>query len=338
MLPKGKTQEKCCKRTVKDMENSRDTGALTVSRAEAGQKLLNFLQRRISAPTADFHRWIRTGQVRVNGSRARAFDRLAEGDAVRVPPFAQRLPAGRDTPRDMAEQMRSRLDIVFEDDDILVLAKPAGLPVQGGTGHRDSIASRLAEERAYAAFVPAPVHRLDKDTSGLLVAGKTYAAVRLLTDAMAGRGEARPVKEYLAWVEGSWPFDDTRELHDRLTKDEKAQRMVVLPAGAKPGEGQDARCMVTPLRRKRMQGRERTLLLVRLLTGRTHQIRVQLASRGHPVSGDPWYGEKTREGLKLHAFRLTIPVPGGKSRSLELPPPWQGAWSLAPDEKETLPL
>ena len=99
------------------MDNVRDTQALSVSRAESGQKLLNFLQRRISASTGDFHRWIRTGQVRVNGARAKAFDRVAEGDMIRVPPFAERLPAGAqqtDVPLP-AERKRSRLDIVFED-------------------------------------------------------------------------------------------------------------------------------------------------------------------------------------------------------------------------------
>ncbi len=328
------------KRTVKGllkyMENSRDTGALSVSRAEAGQKLLNFLERRISAPTADFHRWIRTGQVRVNGARSKPFDRLAEGDMVRVPPFAQRLPAGSLPPEKVpALPPSSRLDIVYEDEDILVVAKPAGLPVQGGTGHSDSIAARLAKERARAAFVPAPVHRLDKDTSGLLVAGKTYAAVRLLTDALAGRSEERPVKEYLAWVEGSWPQEEPLELHDRLAKDDKAQRMVVTKKTKDENapEGREARCIVTALERRRVHGRDCTLLLIRLLTGRTHQIRVQLASRGYPVAGDPWYGEKGREGLKLHAFRLTLPVPGMKSRTLELPPPWRGAWSFPAQKK-----
>lgn len=312
------------------MEHSKNTGTLLVSRAEAGQKLLNFLQRRINAPSSDFHRWIRTGQVRVNGGRAKAFDRLNEGDAVRVPPFAEPLPAGSaasDMPPAPETVRGGRLDIVFENEDVIVIAKPAGLPVQGGTGHSDSIASRLAEERARADFVPAPVHRLDKDTSGLLVAGKTYAAVRLLTDALAGRGGKAPRKEYLAWTEGAWPYGETRELSDYLAKDEKAKHMRAASRGE--AEAREARCVVTPLEKRRIHGREHTLVLVRLLTGRTHQIRVQLALRGHPIAGDPWYGESSREGLKLHAFRLELPLPGGRSRSLELPPPWKGEWKPA---------
>ncbi|WP_446425546.1 pseudouridine synthase [Mailhella sp.] len=333
------------------MEHEKNRQGLAVSRAEAGQKLLNFLQRRVDAPTGDFHRWIRTGQVRVNGTRAKAFDRVAEGDMVRVPPFAVFLPAGSGNGKEHADRPEnpmpkprpdtarkpapSSLSIVYEDEDVLVIAKPAGLPVQGGTGHSDSIASRLAAERAGADFVPAPVHRLDKDTTGLLVAGKTYAAVRLLTDALAGRSGTAPRKEYLAWVQGRWPFspeDGPQELRDFLAKDQKAQRMKTVRS-SKNGEteGQEARCVVTALETRRIpegsKNSEYSLLLVRLLTGRTHQIRVQLASRGHAVAGDPWYG-KDADGLKLHAFRLSLPLPNGETRTLELLPPWKGAWKV----------
>jgi len=330
------------------MDSEKNRQALSVSRAEAGQKLLNFLQRRVEASSGEFHRWIRTGQVRVNGSRAKAFDRVEEGDMVRVPPFAVFLPAGSEAREHLRqesansqqnkhgrpEKKSASLHIVYEDEDLLVIAKPAGLPVQGGTGHSDSVASRLASERAGADFVPAPVHRLDKDTTGLLVAGKTYTAVRLLTDALAGRGGEAPRKEYLAWVEGRWPFspkDGPQELHDVLTKDQKAQRMKTVH-GVKPEEGQEARCVVTALETRRMpegpQGREHTLLLVRLLTGRTHQIRVQLASRGHAIVGDPWYGKSSQEGLKLHACRLVLPLADCGKRTLELLPPWKGAWKV----------
>lgn len=320
------------------MDNEKDIKALSVSRAESGQKLLNFLQRRISASTGDFHRWIRTGQVRVNGARAKAFDRVAEGDMIRVPPFAERLPAGTqqtDVPLP-AERKRSRLDIVFEDGDIIVLAKPAGLPVQGGTGHRESVASILAEERARADFIPAPVHRLDKDTSGLLAVGKTYAAVRFLTDALAGRSEVRPLKEYLAWVEGSWPHDGAVELRDLLAKDEREQRMKTFSSGKDGDDAKEARCVVTKLEERIVRGRTCSLLLIRLLTGRTHQIRVQLASRGHAIVGDPWYGDGEpipRDGLKLHAFRLSLPLPDGRKRDFELPPPWKGPWRYDKTER-----
>lgn len=323
------------KERSESMDNERDTKALAVSRAESGQKLLNFLHRRVNAPAADFHRWIRTGQVRVNGARAKAFDRLSEGDMVRVPPFAERLPAGSGVSPSPEKKKRSRLTVVFENEDILVLAKPAGLPVQGGTGHKESVASILAEERADASFVPAPVHRLDKDTSGLLVAGKTYAAVRLLTDAFAGRGAARPRKEYLAWVEGRWMQDGPVELRDNLVKDRREQRMKTFSADPAGTEAKEARCTARKLAERVIHGRQYSLLLIHLITGRTHQIRVQLASRGHAVAGDPWYGtkdENPRESLKLHAFRLSLPVPDGKRLDFELAPSWKGPWAWKEDQ------
>lgn len=297
-----------------------------MSRAESGQKLLQFLLRRLDAPAGDLHRWIRTGQVRLNGKRAKAFDRVEEGDAVRIPPFAAFLPAGAGATSLCPKP--SSLDIVYEDEDLLVINKPAGLPVQGGTGHRDSVAARLARERAGALFVPAPVHRLDKDTTGLLAAGKTYAAVRLLTDALAGRGNTPLRKEYLAWAEGRWPAQGARELLHFVYKEKETGRMKALDSPQKGA--QEARCLVTPQGVRSIDGQEYALLLVRLFTGRTHQIRVQLAACGHAVAGDPWYGGQKPfvSGLKLHAFRLELPLPNGERKVLTCLPPWLPPWDV----------
>ena len=167
--------------------------ALTVSRAESGQKLLNFLQRRIEAAAGELHKWIRSGQVRVNGGRSKAFDRVSEGDLVRVPPFAALKAPGSASPVRPRPAFANAfggaaiLPVIYEDEEILVQNKPSGLPSQGGTGHADSVASLLAARFRHAEFVPAPVHRLDKDTSGLLIVGKSYAALRRLSDALAGR-------------------------------------------------------------------------------------------------------------------------------------------------------
>jgi 23S rRNA pseudouridine955/2504/2580 synthase len=318
------------------MENASNNQMLTVSYAESGQKLLNFLLRRIDATVGELHRWIRTGQVRVNGSRAKAFDRIEEGDRIRTPPFAQYLAAGSDSHQTDVilhknDSHRLPFPVVYEDKDLLVIAKPAGLPVQGGTGHKDSVAAYLAKVYCRSAFVPAPVHRLDKDTTGLLVAGKSYAAVRYLTDALADRTERSLQKEYLAWVQGSWDEGIPHELHDILSKDRKQQRMVILD-DASEEDGQEARCLVSPIERRVVQHKTYTLMRIQLLTGRTHQIRIQLASRGYTIVGDPWYGDRTLGhgyDLKLHAFRLFLPcIHSEKLLQLSLLPSWKSPWQV----------
>ena len=341
--------------------------ALIVSRAEAGQKLLNFLIRRVEAADGELHKWIRSGQVRVNGGRVKAFARVSEGDAVRVPPFAvvravvhagvhagvcagvcreERdagvvdMAASGEAPRDAGQGVGltagdgtrpvppiwPSVPIVHEDDELLVLNKPAGLPSQSGSGHSDSVASRLSAAYARTPFVPALVHRLDKDTSGLLLAGKSYAAVRRLTDALAVRHGEAPVKDYLAWVWGRWPHSAVRELHDRLIRDERRTRTTA-------DQGREALCLAAALTiRETPACGPVSLLLVRLVTGRTHQIRVQLASRAFPVLGDPLYGDAERDarcrvtGLRLHACRLFLPEPW--SLALEAAPDWPAPWAL----------
>ncbi|MFR7887637.1 MAG: pseudouridine synthase, partial [Bilophila wadsworthia] len=156
---------------------------LQVTAAEAGQKLLQFLSRRFEEPQSVLHRWIRTGQVRINGGRAKPFDRVELNDEIRVPPFAG---AGTKAERVPASSGGKELPpIVAETADVIVFCKPSGLPVHPGTGHTDSLTTRLEAAFAGSPFIPAPVHRLDRDTSGLLLVGKTYAAVRRLSDALA---------------------------------------------------------------------------------------------------------------------------------------------------------
>ena len=186
---------------------------LQVTAAEAGQKLLQFLSRRFEEPQSVLHRWIRTGQVRINGGRAKPFDRVELNDEIRVPPFAG---AGMKAERAPASSGGKELPpIVAETDDVIVFCKPSGLPVHPGTGHTDSLTTRLEAAFAGLPFIPAPVHRLDRDTSGLLLVGKTYAAVRRLSDALAAHGVA---KDYLAWVQGECPWSRPKRLEDHLAK------------------------------------------------------------------------------------------------------------------------
>jgi len=300
---------------------------LVVSPPEAGQKLLSFLARRTGAPSGELHRWIRTGQVRVNGARAKAFDRLEEGALVRVPPFAiqksvqpspEKTPAA---PLQGAQGKLQGLSVLYEDEHLLILEKPAGITVQGGSGHADNLAARVAGAFAGAPFIPAPLHRLDRDTSGIVAFGKSYRALRFYTDALAGR-ESTPAlrKDYLAWTEGTWK-NRLHALEDLLARNAKSGLMEICS-----GKGQPARLAALPLEARQIGGRPHTLMLARLFTGRMHQIRIQFSSRGHPVAGDPWYGHGGT-GLKLHAFRLFLPRMDEKPPlSIELPPPWQGEW------------
>ncbi|MEG6504567.1 RluA family pseudouridine synthase [Nitratidesulfovibrio sp. 1201_IL3209] len=337
---------------------------LVVTAAEAGQKLVQYLQRRCGAPPSAIQRWVRTGQVRINGGRCKPFDRVAEGDVVRVPPFA--LAEGNGGAAVAADREPGRsaggvagkaapplpvvsplppppppLRVVGRAEGLLVLLKPAGLAVQPGTGHDDCVTARLAAHHAGADFLPTPAHRLDRDTSGLLLVATSYARLRALSDAFAAREGL--VKEYLAWVAGRWPHEGAQTLRDRLEKQgapghEKVRRVEARSAGdaaagrfasgadtARDASGAEmgrfAACTVIPLRR----GDAASLLLVRLHTGRTHQIRVQLAGRGHPVMGDRKYGGPPGgQGMLLHAVRLTLP---GGERFTALPD-WTGRWKV----------
>ncbi len=286
-----------------------------VEPAESGQKLLQCLARRVNVSQTVLHKWIRTGQVRVNKGRRKPFDRLEEGDEVRLPPFAQEEfrtespPAALDLP------------IVWESDELLVINKPAGLPTQPGTGHEDSVCSRLAAAFPVSryGFTPTPAHRLDRDTSGLLLVARSYTTLRSLCDAFAARTAIQ--KEYLAWSAGTWPHDTTIRLVDTLGKGTDASF---------PGErmeqddtGKKAELDVTPL----LHRNGATLLRLSLLTGRTHQIRVQLALRKHPVLGDAKYGGRrafpkpTPTAMFLHAYRLCL-----NGQVFTAPPAWPHPW------------
>ncbi len=293
--------------------------AFTVTRAEAGQKLLQCLSRRLHEPENILHRWIRTGQVRVNGGRRKPFDRLEEGDEIRLPPFAApSLP-----PVPLPGGPEKALPIVFSSPELIVINKPAGLPVHPGTGHEDCLTARLAvmfPPEKYP-FAPTPVHRLDRDTSGLLLVARTYDCLQRLSAAFARREGLR--KEYLAWCAGMWSRPGTLVLQDRLQKTGAPNKERVRCGQ----EGRLAELEAEPV----LCRKDASLLRLTLHTGRTHQIRVQLASRGFPVIGDAKYGGKAafpagapEKGLLLHAWRLSA-----EGQTFSAPPPWKGRWHAA---------
>jgi 23S rRNA pseudouridine955/2504/2580 synthase len=318
---------------------------MVVSPEEAGQKLLQFLQRRLSreVPGSALLRIIRTGEVRVDGGRKKPFFRLSAGQEVRVPPLTRvtppanaasvGTPPGGTLPIDLSANQFANpigspadspaatpgLDLLFESPGYVAVRKPAGLCSHAGTRHKDSVADRLKALYAHAPFLPVLTHRLDKDTSGILLAAKSYAELRRLNDLFASRGV---VKTYLTWVDGAWPGKGPEIMEDQLDRLDLAQgqadRKKVLAASS--DEGKTARAEVRPLVRKR----QATLLLVRLFTGRTHQIRVQLSLRGHAVISDAVYGRKVRgTPMLLHALCLRLP-----ERALFAPPDWTGPFAL----------
>ncbi|PIE69145.1 MAG: RNA pseudouridine synthase [Deltaproteobacteria bacterium] len=281
---------------------------VTISAEEAGQKLVPFLQRRLgkTVPRSALMRVIRKGQVRVDGKRAKPFDRIARGQVVRIPPFAQ-----EQADRISCLDQHGDLPLLAEDRNMLVVNKPAGLPVHPGTGWTDSVVTRLQAMFPDAPFAPTPVHRLDKNTSGILVVARAYGFLR---DMQQLWQQGQVDKVYLAWVQGRWPTRTTMRLTDRLTKSGgKGQEKM------RVGSGKSGVCEVWPLR----VGREASLMAVRLLTGRTHQIRVQMASRGFPLIGDPKYKGPRYPTMLLHAWRLSWP-----HHVFSLLPSWTGAFAV----------
>jgi 23S rRNA pseudouridine955/2504/2580 synthase len=297
---------------------------VTVDENHDGQRLDNFLIRLCrGVPKSHVYRLIRSGQVRVNGGRADADRRLLSGDRVRIPPIRMSAPPADGEP-DPADARRSGVGaawglappIIHEDDDLLVLDKPAGMAVHGGSGISLSVIEALRRNRPEARFLEL-VHRLDRETSGALLVARRRPALLSLQQQFRDR---HTVKIYLAVVVGRWPFR-TRVLRHplrRLAAPDGDRRVVV------DDEGREAQTRVTGLARFELEGLgEVSLVMARLDTGRTHQIRVHLAQEGTPIVGDDKYGDFglnrqfAKRGLRrmfLHAWRLEVSHPNGSGR------------------------
>lgn len=297
-----------------------------VGEAESGQKLLRFLERRLDLPQNLLHRWLRTGQIRLNGRRCKPFEIVATGDVVRLPPFAQKLSLAADSAPPPLPAADSGLPpLLGVSGGIWAFNKPAGLAVQPGISHPESLSAQLADQYKDYAFRPAPGHRLDYGTSGVLLVGATFPALQQLqADFRAGKIH----KEYLAWVEGAWQSGEPVNLRHFLAEDGRAL--------AEPGQKrQECRCIARPV----VRADKFSLLQILLLTGRKRQIRAQLAACGHPVAGDGRYGARLpATGLKLHSCRIILPD-GSQFSCL---PEWEGAMAvselppiLEPEPKES---
>jgi 23S rRNA pseudouridine955/2504/2580 synthase len=287
---------------------------VSVTQAEAGQKLVQFLNRRLGGdvPRSAIMRWVRTGQVRVDSSRAKPFQKVTAGQTVRIPPYhretAHLVESGKE------RRNPFRLSKVHEDEELLLLAKPPGLATQPGKGVDENVDDLIRAEYADSKWPPTLVHRLDRDTSGLLLLAKSYRSLRALQRLWL---ENRVHKLYLAWVSGEVPWSGWTELREEVRETRDSEQKSV-PA----------------LSRVRVLRRDRgcTLVAVSLDTGRKHQIRIQMAGRGHPVLGDRKYGsERSSQGLLLHAYRLAW-----GERAFTLPPPWLGRFAVFPEDLQKL--
>lgn len=290
---------------------------LEVSPSEAGSKLLSFLERRLDLPVTLLFKWIRTGQVRVNGQRSGPYRLLAQGALVRVPPFrpAPESPASGTNPP--AELSAFGIEPVFEDDDLLVLNKPAGLACHGGSGQSGHLAAILRDLNP-GPFPISAAHRLDQDTSGLILAAKSLSCLKKLHEQFRA-GLIR--KTYLAWAPGLWPHERTTTLEHHLARQTtlKDGRPFERMLPVDDCSGALARSEVSLVR----QAGGASLLAVRPLTGRRHQIRAQLSACGFPIVGDRKYGGPAGPGLLLHALALTLPDQRSWLAWPAWPPPWE---------------
>lgn len=290
---------------------------LEVGPETAGQRIDNFLRTQLKgAPKTLIYRILRKGEVRVNKGRIKPEYKLQTGDLVRVPPL--RL-AERDEPVPLAQGLLERLEtaILYEDKALIVLSKPAGIAVHGGSGLSYGVIEALRQLRPELKDLEL-VHRLDRDTSGLLMVAKKRSMLRHLHEALRGD---EVDKRYLALVRGSWP-SARKQVSAPLQKNtlRSGERMVEVD-----DEGREALTLFRVLRRF---GDFATLVEAKPVTGRTHQIRVHARHAGHPIAGDAKYGDEdfTREirslggkRLFLHAYSLAVPLPEGGELRLEAP-------------------
>jgi 23S rRNA pseudouridine955/2504/2580 synthase len=300
-----------------------DSGTAGVSHAEidadtAGQRLDNFLLTRLKGvPRSHVYRLIRSGQVRVNSGRVRAHYRLRAGDSVRVPPVRRAAPK----PARSADGLGwLEACIVFEDDRLLVVDKPAGLAVHGGSGLEFGLIEGLRSLRPAAKSLEL-VHRLDQGTSGCILVASKRSALRQLHQLMREGGVR---KQYLALVRGQWQ-------HGAIDVDAP---LVVerLGGGARVRVAPDGKPALSRFRLVSHFGSFASLLEVEIPTGRTHQIRVHAAAAGHPIAGDERYGDFefnarcTERGLRrifLHAQLIEFTWPDSGAEfivSTPLPP------------------
>ncbi|NIG12649.1 23S rRNA pseudouridine(955/2504/2580) synthase RluC [Pantoea sp. Cy-640] len=291
---------------------------VAITAENAGQRIDNFLRTQLKGvPKSMIYRILRKGEVRVNKKRVKPEYKLEDGDEVRVPPVrvAEREEQAVSPKLDKVAALESC--ILYEDDYLLVLNKPSGTAVHGGSGLSFGVIEGLRALRPEARFLEL-VHRLDRDTSGILLVAKKRSALRSLHEQLREKGMQ---KDYLALVRGDWP-SHLKVVQAPLLKNilQSGERVVRISAEGKPSE-------------TRFKVEERfglaTLVKASPVTGRTHQIRVHTLHGGHPIAFDDRYGDREFDRqlaptglarLFLHAAALTFTHPNtGESLRMEAP-------------------
>lgn len=288
---------------------------LQITAEYAGQRLDNFLLRELKgAPKSLIYRILRRGEVRLNGGRVQPNQRLQTGDQLRIPPVRLGERESRPPPLTLATRLQDA--VLYEDAEVLVLDKPAGLAVHKGSGVDFGVIELLRALRPNEPFLEL-AHRLDRETSGCLVLARNSTALRWIHEALR---QGRVEKRYLALVRGQWN-------HGVKIVDLPLQRNV-LRSGERmvevAEEGKSALTRFQPL----TLHQSASLVEVMIATGRTHQIRVHAATIGHPLAGDEKYGDNAfnrsmaeRHGLRrlfLHAHSVSLPV-GGRQIAVDTP-------------------
>jgi len=295
-----------------------------VTSAHVGQRIDNYLMRELKdVPKSYVYRILRKGEVRVNKKRIKQTYKLLEGDTVRIPPVF--LPEKADKPTAPESLLKSiEASIILEDDDLILINKPSGMAVHGGSGVRHGLIESFRQLRPNMPFVEL-VHRLDKETSGIVMLAKNRNALLelhdLLKDKTCGSGIE---KYYQTLVKGHWHGGE-RHIKNNLQREQGRKQKVRVVDDAK-SDGKESESIFTPINKYT----DYTLLKVKLITGRMHQIRTQLAELNHPILGDSQYGDfglnreiKKQLGLKrlfLHAYHLKFTLTSsGKRYDCEIP-------------------
>jgi 23S rRNA pseudouridine955/2504/2580 synthase len=287
---------------------------ISIDDDQAGQRIDNFLRKELpGVPKNRVHRILRKGEVRVNGGRVRAEYKLRSGDEVRVPPARIRA-AGPEPAAGAVRQIEDR--ILFEDKLLLVIDKPSGIAVHGGSGISHGVIEMLRAARPELRDLSL-VHRLDKDTSGCLVLAKRRSMLRNLHQKFR---DGVVEKNYLALAIGDWQFGDyTVDAPLLVTHRQGGERHVIVRKDGKQAK--------TRIRLSRTYGKF-SLVQCQPLSGRTHQIRVHLQSLEHPIAGDDRYGDPdinalaAKHGLKrlfLHAQSIAFPDAHGNELHVTSP-------------------